>query len=777
MPNENNERRPMLHKGQVYSKSVTKKSGGGEKTYSRSFDEALSHITTSLESTLDTVASLPQEHRLPNEFVFCIRMDPDFTAKSYYPESFLRAFDKAGAITEVGSRKWTEDLETDEDQALKTTREGKLLFIRSNQETLTGFVNSLKNGGVTFNETLQNEMRTVEEINLLTPQERLQGFDNEWVEGQVEVVIHPFETDGDVLTKHFIDKLKSAGVNQTRVRLKHYPEGLTFASFKASRANLEALSQYNPLRSMHPLEFNGLPEMRASYGTQMPNVTPLSEKSSITVGVFDGGIDDTNNYLNNQTEGVDLTAKAPVANGLMHGTAVTGLILYGEMNQYPAGHQLPTPPVSVRSFRVFPLDDDTDIENQVELYEIIDKIEDTVPKQTDIKVYNISFGPSGPILDDSINRFTWALDRLAHKYGILFCVAVGNDGERVLNRVQAPSDMVNGLGVGAYNKVNGVIGRAAYSCVGPGREGNKIKPDLCAFGGCAQNPIQLVPMGGNNRLADMGTSYSSPLVARAAAEILGRSSDEVDHLAVRAMLIHSAQKLNDDESTDIEHGHGIMPDTVEEIMSCKPGSYTLLYRGAIAPAKYAELQIPWDPAVTSGTAKMKWTLVTESEIDPNSPDDYTTSSVEMTLYPNAHKYRFVRLNEAGKKETRDIDTRDAAQLLEVAGWEQSTVPITATGTPTWTTEEESRRDLLKWDTVEKRVKGFRVSSIASPCFHIHGFNRGIRAGAKSIDYALVLTIEITSTDIDLYSSVVHNFGALQPIRLVNQNELVININS
>src|SRR3989338_1706593 len=147
MPNENNERRPMLHKGQVYSKSVTKRSGGGEKTFGRSFDEALSHITTSLEATLNTVASLPQEHRLPNEFVFCIRMDPDFTAKSYYPDTFLRAFDKAGAITEVGSRKWIEDLETEEAQEEGVRREGKLLFIRSNQETLTGFVNSLKSDG------------------------------------------------------------------------------------------------------------------------------------------------------------------------------------------------------------------------------------------------------------------------------------------------------------------------------------------------------------------------------------------------------------------------------------------------------------------------------------------------------------------------------------------------------------------------------------------------------------------------------------------------------
>ena len=766
----------MLHKGQVYSKTVIKKSGGGDKTYSRSFDDALIHITSSLESTLGSIAALPEEQRLPNEFVFCIRLDPDFTAKSYYPETFLRAFDKSGAIAEVGSRKWTEHAETSEELDSDPDREGKLLFIRSNRETLTGFVNSLRTGGIQFNETLQNEMRTVEEINLLAPEERLQGFTDEWTEGQVEVVIHPFETDGDVLTKHFIEKLKSVGISQTRVRLKHYPEGLTFASFKASRESLEALSQYNPLRSVHPLTFNGLPKMRASYGSQMPNVTELSDKSSIVVGVFDGGIDDTNSYFNSQAEGVDLTTMAPIEDGLMHGTAVTGLILYGELNKYPAGQQLLTPPVSVRSFRVFPLDDDEDIENQVELYEVIDKIEDTVPQQTDIKVYNISFGPSGPILNDSINRFTWALDRLAHIYGILFCVAVGNDGDKALNRVQSPSDMVNGLGVGAYSKVDGVIGRADYSCIGPGREGNKIKPDLCAFGGCSQNPIQLIPLNGENRLASMGTSYSSPLVARAAAEILGRSSDEVDHLAVRAMLIHSAQKLEDEELTDLEHGHGIMPDSVEDIMSCKPGSYTLLYRGAIAPSKFAELQIPWDPDVVNGKAQMKWTLVTESEIDPNSPDDYTTSSVEMTLYPNAHKYRFVRFNELGKKETRDVDIRDATKLLEVAGWDQSTVPVTASGSSTWIAEDEARKD-LKWDTVEKRSRGFKVKSIVNPCFHIHGFNRGIRAGAKVINYALVLTVEITSSDIDLYSSVVHNFGALQPIRLLNQNELVVRINS
>lgn len=60
-------------------------------------------------------------------------------------------------------------------------------------------------------------------------------------------------------------------------------------------------------------------------------------------------------------------------------------------------------------------------------------------------------------MDDNISRFTYALDRLTYnveegEINPLFCTAVGNDGNRgeYLNRIQTPSDMVNGLAVGAY---------------------------------------------------------------------------------------------------------------------------------------------------------------------------------------------------------------------------------------------------------------------------------------------------------------------------------------
>ena len=87
------------------------------------------------------------------------------------------------------------------------------------------------------------------------------------------------------------------------------------------------------------------------------------------------------------------------------------------------------------------------------MYSTIDIIERVVSERSDIKIYNVSFGPKGAILDDDINRFTYVCDKLSYDApdGInpLFCIAAGNDGnlEKPLNRIQSPADMVNGLGI------------------------------------------------------------------------------------------------------------------------------------------------------------------------------------------------------------------------------------------------------------------------------------------------------------------------------------------
>src|SRR5206468_5491868 len=115
----------------------------------------------------------------------------------------------------------------------------------------------------------------------------------------------------------------------------------------------------------------------------------------------------------------------PDADSIAHGTAVAGAILHGPLNDVDSKTPLPSPPVSVVSFRVLPTSDPADID----LYEAIDVVERVVPARKDLTVYNLSFGPRGPILDDTISRFTYALDSLAAAHKVTFLVAVANGGE------------------------------------------------------------------------------------------------------------------------------------------------------------------------------------------------------------------------------------------------------------------------------------------------------------------------------------------------------------
>ncbi|MDT2273713.1 hypothetical protein P7H20_00815 [Paenibacillus larvae] len=63
----------------------------------------------------------------------------------------------------------------------------------------------------------------------------------------------------------------------------------------------------------------------------------------------------------------------------------------------------------LKVFRVLPLSDPKDFD----LYEAIEFIEQVVPNRHDIDVYNLSFGPTGPIFDDEISKLPYALDTLA----------------------------------------------------------------------------------------------------------------------------------------------------------------------------------------------------------------------------------------------------------------------------------------------------------------------------------------------------------------------------
>ena len=512
-----------------------------------------------------------------------------------------------------------------------------------------------------------------------------------------------------------------------------------------------------------------------------PNIPKFTKKPKTIVGVLDGGLDDNNPYTKNYSESEFSVSGSPVSELIEHGTQVTGAVLYGPLNNYSTGDTLPEPLVSVKTFGVL-----SSNSNDPELYDAIDAIEKIIPANKDIKVYNLSLGPRGPILDDSLSRFTYSCDLLSINHEVLFCVAVGNDGNlKGFERIQSPSDAVNCLAVGAYTNRKGNSVRAPYSSIGPGREGSKMKPDIMAFGGCDQHPIHLVSQKLNNKVWSQGTSFSSPIAASIAGRLIGESKNTIDTLTAKALMIHSARNSSQNGSHCLEMGHGIVPDEMENIISCDEKSYTLIYRGEIEPTKYAEFIIPWDDSITKGKANFKWTVAVLTDVDQLSTDDYTTSSVEIAFYPNRNKYVFKNNTgfdlDGNSKKSEIVDISKDPERMEYLlknGWDQSSFPQTDSAKSQFKTELELKED-LKWDSLDAREVTKFSKSIEEPVFHIHALGRGNRKGVKKVKFALILTVTTPKAEVDLYANILNKYSALIPLQIdiEAQSEIVVKTDS
>lgn len=767
-------RRPILYNGQIYGEPVTKGGGGGSKAYPYSYEEARDMLLSDIYETKELIGKMPESSRLPNEIVLSLVLQPEFSAKSYYPETlFDLGYEKFG-LTEIGSRVWKDkaddevDKIVEESEERKSANNAKMFFVRATKGSLEKFERELNRSASTLTKSFQQDIRKISSLGILPTSDQILGLPENWESGRLEAVLHPFGIDQDKSLGHFLKHISKAGVNTQEVKYKQYESGVSFISFNGDKNILDSLTGYNPLRTIHPLKMRELPQV--SRGTAIkggPKVPIFTKKSPIVIGVLDGGHNEDNPYLKNYCDSEFSVSGNPVKELVEHGAQVSGVVLYGPLNKFTAADTLPEPLVSVKSFGVL-----SSNSTDPELYDAIDAIEKIVPENNNIKVYNLSLGPRGPILDDSISRFTYSCDLLSIEHDVLFCVAVGNDGHiNGYERIQSPSDSVNCLAVGAYTNRSGAILRAPYSSIGPGREGSKMKPDVMTFGGCDQHPIHLIASNANSKIWSAGTSFASPIAASMAGRLIGESNNILDTLTAKALLIHSARNNGPNGSHCLEMGHGILPDDMEDIVSCRDKSYTLIYRGDLEPTKYAEFLVPWDDSIKEGKANFKWTIAVLTDVDQLSSDDYTTSSVEVAFYPNRNKYVFKNNTgfdldgENKKSEVVDIvkDPYRAKYLLE-NGWDQSNFPQTDSPKGQFRTESELKED-LKWDSLDTREVSKYSKNIDEPVFHVHALGRGNRNGVDKVKFAMVLTVSTPKAQVDLYSNILNKYSALIPLQI------------
>lgn len=746
----------VLTGGEKYSELISKKMGGPSIEPEISFTDAKDNLLEGIATTRKRINGLNQELKLSSEFVVCIRMNPKYSAKSYFPKSIFTVASKY-EINPIGSRNWY----SKKDQLIP----GKLIFARTTDQGLSILEKHLNSSYIS--EQLSLDVRRINKIDLLSSDEKMLGFDEKWKEGYVEFVFHPFSIDKGQVLKQF----KKIGVYED-LEFKEYESGVIFASAVVDGKMLHKIKDYNPLRSVHPIDVDVGAIIRASTSSPGPQPPKLTKKNKITVGVLDGGIDQNHPYFRGLAININYT-KARFNKDLnLHGTWVTGMILFGNLNQYSRADTLPEPDIFVKSFRVLPQDITTQTgKKKNELYSVIDAIEKIIPENPEIKVYNLSLGPPGPIYDDYLTRFTYSCDELSKKYDIQFCIAVGNDGNKSMPRIQSPSDAVNALSVGSYTYNKGSIIRAEYSCIGPGREGNKMKPDLLAFGGCDKNPLHFVSPNPGLRNIGVGyTSLATPQVTATIASLIGKYS--LDPLSSRSLLLNRIYNHN---GYNIEFGHGILPESIDDITTCGDGTFTLQYRGRILPTKFAQLQIPWPNIPLKGKVSFIWTLVVLANTDELSTDEYTKESMEVSFYPNDLRYVFTSPDKL-KKKTMVINIEENPQIVtELLNkhWTKGTFPKSESS-PKPSLGENGQRLNMKWDSVLQGTKNFqKATTIHNPFFHIHCLARDNGVLTNQVDYSLTLTVKLWQSEQDIYTPIIERYTALVPITETIQQKVLI----
>lgn len=753
------DRHPIIANGELYAEPVNKPINGGSKVLPHEYDEAKTRTLADL-SALEAAFSQDKEVFM-EEKIICLRLEPKFEAKSYVPTSIISAMSD-GKI--VGGRKYK--IVSDEDEVF-----AKLYFVKTTTRGVSRLKAVIENG---INDSIEqwcNQIRSLHSIDLLSENEKEMGFKEEWEAGSVEFVLHPLPGYTEDKIRRFV---QISGIDEANIRIKTYDDGITFISANCSQMHIQNAKKFNALRAIHPLGMIDISTLRNISGSSLPKVQSNKRKPVVNIGVFDGGADAMIPILQGYVSAIDATAADEHPALVHHGSGVCSTILYGNLAGKSSSDVLESPMVSVDCYRVLPLKDYQDID----LYEAIDTIENIVPNQPDTRLFNLSFGPKGAIVDDSISRFSYALDQLTYDVpeGIvnpLFVIAVGNDGELPvdLNRIQAPADMVNGLGVGAYTfDANREKIPATYSCVGPGREGGKTKPDLLDFGGDQGYPFIIPSLDHKGLSATAGTSFAAPMVTGKIGKLMAMSKNVTPHLG-RALLIHHSAH-NQSFPTNMQ-GFGFCNEHVNDVLECSDNCVTVMYQGEILPTQYLSLPI-FAPHINemSGFVEIDWTVALVVSPNANDPDAYTNNCIEDVFAPHSMKYNFTKRGE----KTHTINLLDESKVtlakdLINRGYKRSALPVSH---PARIARDENdlRVVELKWDTVIRKSVRMRSSSLFDPTLTLHAMGRN-GYEAKAMAYNVVITIKAPKYKGSLYDAVLQTYRNLNPIEIRTESRIVI----
>lgn len=727
----------LLGKGERLVEDVAGVRGGAPKSHPYTFAEAKNRIAPMLTRVVRGIDQLPDE-ACPNDVaVAAVTLNPEYIAKSYFPE---KLFESLG-LEPIGSRprriKPEKRSKGREPEEAITTE----LFVRGPRSAFRAWRSSLPN--LAQDAAGAKDLPSIEEVVTPTAREKIKGRLPKKGDVVFEVVLHAGGEGPKGVVTQFKEYLDKIGIHRSLGR-RFDAGGLCFVELEAPFDVAERIATFTPVRAVRQMPMLRIlrPSFRSSRvpmeAIELPAKGPLDP--GIRVAIFDGGIP--------KAHPITKWAKAIEPPGIgepweefqKHGVGVTSAFLFGHIDPTkPLGR----PYAPVDHYRVL---DTAPGQDPHELYEVLGRIDGVlVDKKYDL--INLSVGPYPPVEDDDVHAWTAVIDDRLSRGDTLATIAVGNNGHLSakdrLNRIQVPSDCVNAVAVGACDNYEAPWQRCTYSSVGPGRSPGVVKPDFVEFGGTLQRPFIVVHDGVAALAleATEGTSFSAPSVLRLAAGVRAHFGTNLSILAIRALLIHTTEAC-DYACEDV--GRGRVARSVQDIVLCDDDTVRVVYQGKIAPTRYIRAPIPLPSGAIPGKVTITATLCYPTGVDPHHPGNYTRAGLEPTFRPHDQK----------RKDPKQAHT-DSKSFF---GKTQSGLM-----------EDELRRDAWKWENCLHTRVTFMGKTLRNPVLDIHYNSRQAGqnfAPKEELPYALVVSVHAKHLG-DLYDKVVRKYAkqleALRPV--------------
>jgi hypothetical protein len=718
----------LLGKGERLIEDVVVVRGGGTKHHPYTFLEARARIAPMLVRAVHGIDQLPAAACPDDRAVATITLNPEYIAKSYFPDKLLETL----GLNPVGSRprriKPQKRSKGREPEETLTTE----LFVMGARSAFRAWRSSLP----TWKEEVAGaaELPTIEQVAAPSARDKIKGRLPKGGEIVFEAVLHSEPgVVADGVVGQFKDYLKELGVDQ-RLGRRFEAGGLCFIELEAPAELAEDIATFTPVRVLRQMPSLRIlrPAFRSSRvpmeEVKLPTKGPLDPH--IRAAIFDGGVPKGHPFgrwvKSIEPPGIGKT----IPDFQKHGVGVTSAFLFGHLDP---SKPVERPYAPVDHYRVV---DTAPGQDPHELYEVLARI-DQVLVEKHYDFINLSVGPQVPIEDDEVHAWTAVIDDRLSRGSTLATIAVGNDGdgsgEDGLNRIQVPSDCVNAIAVGACDNHAAPWQRCAYSSVGPGRSPGLVKPDFVEFGGCLQRPFIVVSDSSNVALeATEGTSFSAPSALRLATGLRAHFGNSLNILAIRTLLVHTTESSHF-ACEDV--GRGRVARSVQDIVLSDDDAARVIYQGTIAPARYIRVPIPLPSGNIPGKVTITATLCYPTDVDPHHSGNYTRAGLEPTFRPHDQK--------------RKDPTQVHADSKSFFGKAQKGL-----------LEDELRRDAWKWENCVHARASFLAKSLRNPVFDIH-YNARMDSRnftpEKKLPYALVVTVRAKHLR-DLYDKVVRKYA-------------------